>query len=106
MSLPRGFRLHNAQSGSALAVRIMSRASQDEIADIMEDGRIKIRLTVDPIESQANQALIKFLAKSLDITTSRIEILAGESKQDKLVVILGMDAATLQVRIEQLLKKN
>jgi len=106
MSAPRGFRLHNAQSGAALAVRIMPRASQDEIADIMEDGRIKIRLTVDSTEGQANQALIKLLAKTLEITTSRIEILAGETKQDKLVVILGMDAATLQVRIEQLVNKN
>ena len=106
MSPSRGFRLHNAQSGAALAVRIIPKSSRDELFDVMEDGRIKIRLTVDTEEGQANQALIQFLAKTLNITNSRIEIIAGETKKDKLVVVLGLDAATLQYRIEQLLKKS
>lgn len=97
--MKRKFRFHNGKTGSALAVRVTPRASRDEIAEVLSDGTIRIRLTAPPVEGKANKALIKFLAKVLDVPPSRIEIVAGEGGRDKLVSIVDMDVETAQRKI-------
>jgi len=96
---PRKFRLHSSESGAALTVRVIPRARKTEIADVLEDGTIKIRLTAPPVEGQANEALIRFLSRLLEIPSSRIEIIAGQTSRDKLLSITGADPQQIQERI-------
>ena len=98
---PKKFYLHDGQRGSALAIRVTPRASRNEIVEVLNDGTVKIRLTAPPVEGQANQALIAFLADVLDIAPSRLEILVGHNSRDKLVSILDMDAEVAHQRILQ-----
>ncbi|MCI0521064.1 MAG: DUF167 domain-containing protein [Chloroflexi bacterium] len=97
----RQFHLHNGQKGAALAVRVTPRASKNEIAEILSDGVVKIRLTAPPVEGKANQALVEFLSEVLQVPKSRIDIVAGETGRDKLVSILGLDVDTVHARILQ-----
>jgi len=87
--------------GAALAIRVIPGASRNEIAEILEDGTIKIRLTAPAIEGKANTSLIDFLSKTLDVPKSTIDIVAGHTRRDKLVSILDIDAETIQERIAQ-----
>ena len=96
--------LHDGQRGAALAIRVIPRARKTEISEIMGDGTIKIRVTAPPLDGKANQALLEFLAEILDIHSSNIEIIAGETGRNKLVSILGMDADTAHQRIMSQLK--
>lgn len=95
----REYNLHSGKMGSALAIRITPRASRDEIAEISSDGTVKVRLTSGAAEGKANEALVSFLAEVLEISPSRIEIVAGETGRDKLVSILDLDAETVHARI-------
>ena len=95
----RTHRLHNGKTGSALAVRVTPRAGRNRIAEVLSDGTVKIQLTAAPVDGEANARLIAFLAKVLDVARSNIEIVAGATGRDKLVSIVGMDAATLHERI-------
>jgi len=95
----RTHRLHNGKTGSALAVRVTPRASRNRIAAVLGDGTIKIQLTAAPVDGEANAKLIAFLAKVLDVAKSNIEIVAGTTGREKLISIVGMDAATLHERI-------
>lgn len=95
----REHHLHDGKKGAALAVRVTPRASKNEIVEIYADGTVKIRLTAPPVEGKANDALVKYLAKVLDISPSKIEIVAGVNSRDKLVTILDMDAQTVHSRI-------
>ncbi len=97
--MKRAFRFHNGKRGSALAIRVTPRASRDEIAEILSDGTIRVRLTAPPVEGKANRALIKFLSKVLGVAPSRLEIVAGENGRDKLVSIVDMDVETAQEKI-------
>jgi uncharacterized protein (TIGR00251 family) len=97
--MSRQFHLHSGKKGAALAVRVIPRSSKNEIAEILNDGTIRIRLTAPPVDGKANEALIAFLAEVLDVPRSRLEIVAGETGRDKLVSILGMDAETAHARI-------
>lgn len=95
----RIFHLHDGKKGSALAVRVMPRASHNRIAGVLEDGTVKIHISAPPSDGEANEHLIAFIAEILNIPKSRIEIIAGESGRDKLISILDMDAKTVHNRI-------
>ena len=82
-----------------LAVRVTPRAKKNEIAQVLEDGTVKIRLKAPPVEGKANRALVKYLAEVLGLRSSQIEILAGESARDKLICIRGMDEKSVQEQI-------
>ena len=95
----RKFRLHNGQKGSALAVRVTPRASRNEIVEMLDDGTIKVRLAAPPVDNEANEALIEFLADILGVPKSRLDIVAGATGRDKLVAVLDMDVETAHQRI-------
>jgi uncharacterized protein (TIGR00251 family) len=92
-------RLHHGERGSALAVRVIPRSSRNEIAEILNDGTIKIRLAAPPVEGRANQALVEFLSEVLEVPRTKIDIVAGANSREKLVSVLDLDAATVQERI-------
>jgi len=95
----RNFRLHDGKKGAAIAVRVTTRASKNQIIGALNDGTIKIRVTAAPTEGQANDELVKYLSDVLDIAKSRIEVVAGETGRDKLISVLDMDAETLHKKI-------
>ena len=101
----RAFHLHNGKTGAALAIKVQPKASKDEIAGILDDGTIKIRLTAPPADGKANKALIKFLSKLIGVPASKIDIVAGEKGRKKLVSILDKDAKFVHKKIVENLKK-
>ncbi|MEX2161936.1 MAG: DUF167 domain-containing protein [Anaerolineales bacterium] len=92
-------RLSDGKRGAALAIRVTPRARRDEIVEVLADQTIKVRLTAPPVEGKANEALVEFLAKVLDVPRSKIEIIAGEKGRDKLVSILDLETEEAQARI-------
>jgi uncharacterized protein (TIGR00251 family) len=95
----RKFTLHDGKIGAAITVRVTPRMAKDQIYDILDDGTIKIRLTAPPVAGKANKALIRYLAETLEIPTSWIEIIAGQNSHDKLISILNLDSEEVQKRI-------
>jgi uncharacterized protein (TIGR00251 family) len=95
----RKFHLHDGRRGSALAVRVTPRASRNEITEIQSDGTVKVRLTAVPVEGEANQALIAFLAEVLGVAPSKLDIVAGLSGKDKLISVLDMDKDEVHRRL-------
>lgn len=95
----RKFHLHDGRRGSALAVRVTPRASRNEITEIQSDGTVKVRLTAVPVEGEANQALIVFLAEVLGVPPSKLDIVAGLSGKDKLISVLDMDKDEVHQRL-------
>lgn len=56
-----------------IPVRIQPKSSRDEIAGI-HDGRLKIKLTAPPVDGKANERLVSFIAKTLGVPKSGVEI--------------------------------
>jgi uncharacterized protein len=95
---PRNLTLRNAESGAAIVVMVTPRAGKDEITGMQGDA-IKIRLAAAPVDGGANEALVKFLAKCLDLRQNAIEIVAGHSSRKKLVSIVGLSPAEVTARL-------
>jgi uncharacterized protein (TIGR00251 family) len=83
----------DASRGAAFTVRIIPKANKTEIVGIQDDGTITIRLTSPPVEGQANEELISFLAGVFDVAPDDIEIVAGMDGRNKLISVLHLRAA-------------
>jgi len=91
----RKYKMHDGKVGSALTVRLTPKASRNAIAGIAEDGTVKIHVTAPPVNGQDNKAMIQLLTEVLGVPKRNVAVIAGETGRDKIVSVLGMDAATL-----------
>jgi len=85
-----------------IRVKVIPRARTNQISGIMEDGCLKVRLTVPPVDGRANQALIDMFADTLDLPKSNISIIAGSKSRNKRLRIVGISLEGYQKVIDQL----
>jgi len=52
-------------------------------------------------KGKANRAIVEVLAKGLGLKRSQLELVSGAASQEKKFQVTGIDAATLQTRIER-----
>jgi len=69
-----------------IKVHIQPGAKKNEIVGRHGDA-VKIRLKAPPVNGKANEALIAFLAKKLDIPGPAITIKAGRASRQKLLEV-------------------
>lgn len=67
-------------------VAVVPRASRTRILNVYDD-RLKIQLAAPPVDGQANDALVRFLADTLDMPRVQIEIVGGAANKRKTVRI-------------------
>lgn len=72
---------HLAHSGAEIAVRVTPRASRERIA--VEEGAIRVYVTVVPEDGKANQAVVKLLARALGLAKTRLVLVRGATSRDK-----------------------
>jgi uncharacterized protein len=77
------------EGGVTFAVRVQPRASKSGVAGEL-DGVLKIRLTAPPVEGEANEELIRLLAKLFAAPRQRISILSGQTSKNKAVSVSGI----------------
>ena len=68
-------------------MRVTTKSGKHEIADIMADGTVKIKLKSAPEKGKANEELIELLSDSFEIPRQNIKILTGETARTKLIEI-------------------
>lgn len=78
--------------GVYLDVWAQPRASKTRVSGI-HDGALKIQLAAPPVDGEANDELIRFLAKTLGIPKNALELTQGTGSRKKRVFVkkLGID---------------
>jgi hypothetical protein len=94
------FKFGTGVGGSALPVKVVPRASHNEIVGFSPDGTLKIRVTAPPVEGAANEAVINLLAEALNIPKSNIDIVAGLTNTSKLVSLIGIVPALVDEKLK------
>ena len=97
--MARKVKFSDGKKGAALPVRVIPRASRNEIAEILADQTVKVRLVSSANEQETNQELIGFLAEVLGVPANKMEIVAGSKGRDKLVSILDISSTEVHQRI-------
>ena len=78
--------------GVELSLHIQPRAGRTEVVGPHGDA-LKIRLAAPPVDGEANEALIRFLAKTLGVAKRAVSIERGETGRKKRVRVLGVGVA-------------
>ncbi len=90
--------LRPSGNGLTLRVRVQPRASKDALGGERE-GALVVRLTAPPVEGAANEALARFLGRTLGVAPSAVRVVSGASGRNKVVSVAGLDAATARERL-------
>ena len=87
-----------SKADATLSIRVQPRASRNAIVGWTGDT-LKMRLTAPPVEGEANEACLAFLAKLLDLAPSRLAIIQGIRSRTKLIRITGLTQAEVHARL-------
>lgn len=86
-----------------IPVRLTPGASSDRIDgwDVDAEGRpvLKVRVRARPVEGQANEALVKLLAKALGVPKSAVSLQRGGQSRTKMIEVDGLSEPELKVRL-------
>jgi uncharacterized protein (TIGR00251 family) len=92
-------------AGVSVTVRLTPKGGRDAIDGIetMADGRavLKARVRAAPSDGDANEALIRLLAKTLDIPSRDVALASGTTARIKRLTIAG-DGPTIMAALEKL----
>ncbi len=81
-------RLKLKQKGEAyFNVKVRPNAKISQIKEILADGTLRLDLKAKPVQGQANQELLRFLAKELAVSGTSIKIVSGKASKEKLIKI-------------------
>lgn len=86
-----------------VSVHVQPRASRNAICGL-HDGSIKVAITTPPVDGKANQAVVKFLAKTLNIPKRDVIIHSGKTSRRKVLLITGKSIEDIRGYIEPILK--
>lgn len=83
-----------------LSIKLQPRASKHEIGEVL-GNELKIKVTAPPVDSAANEALVRFLAEKLSCPRASVQLARGHASRHKLVVIRGLSASEVLGRLER-----
>ena len=81
--------------GVEIALQIQPRASRTELVGAHGDA-FKIRLAAPPVDGEANEELLRFLAKTLGVPKSAVTIVRGATGRRKVVRVDGLGAESVR----------
>jgi uncharacterized protein len=81
-----------------LYVKAQPRASRNQIGEAL-GTELKIKITAPPVDSAANEALVRFLAEKLGCPRGAVRLMRGETSRHKIISIQGMKADEIAARL-------
>lgn len=65
----------------------------------MVDGVLQVKVSAPPVDGKANRALCRLVAKQIGVAPSRVSVIRGEKSRQKVLLIEGIDEATVRQRL-------
>lgn len=90
--------INQSDDGVTITVHAMPRAAKDAVQGLHGDA-LKIRLHAPPVDGRANEALISFLSKMLNIPKGNIALKSGFGQRRKIITINGISKSEIEKRL-------
>ncbi len=72
-----------------LKVRVQPRSSREGLTR-SADGKLHVRVSVAPVDGEANEAVLRVLSKALGLRKSQFSLVCGHTSRLKLVKVTGI----------------
>ena len=82
-----------SSAGWVLNLHVQPGAKQTAVVGVVQSGQpgkgpsLKLRVPAPALEGRANAAVLRFIAKTLDLPGQSVQLLRGEHSRDKQVLI-------------------
>jgi uncharacterized protein (TIGR00251 family) len=90
-----------ADGVASLTLHIQPGAKKTEFAGLHGDA-LKIRLAAPPVDGKANEALVRFLADTLDLPKSAVTLKSGQTSRRKVLEVRMTNANGMDARLDAL----
>lgn len=67
-----------------LEIRVTPRSSRNKV-EIGPDGNVKVFVTAPPADGEANDAVLKVLAKALSVAPTSLSVIRGQKSREKVI---------------------
>lgn len=84
--------------GVRVSLRVTPRAGRDALAGLWTGGdeiAVAVKVAAAPDDGQANDAVLRLLAKSWDVPRSALTLVSGATARRKIVMVAGEPARLL-----------
>lgn len=75
--------------GVSVALYVSPRASRSRVVG-EHDGRLKLQIAAPPVDGEANDEVVRFVAATLGVSRSAVRLSAGETSKRKQVEVVGV----------------
>ncbi len=99
--MPAEVNLEQSDHGIILPIKAMPGARSNAVRGV-HDGRLRVAVTQVAEKGKANKAILKTLARMLNLSPSQLEIVGGTLTAQKRVQISGIEFRELQSRVRAL----
>ena len=84
-----------------LELAVIPRSAADRVGPYA-DGVLRVRVTRPPADGEANRAVLRLVARALDLAPSRVQLVAGSRTRRKRVLVEGVGEGELEERLRRL----
>ena len=84
--------------GVMLSIKVQPRAPSNQIGETL-GNELKVKVTAPPVDSAANEAVIRLLAEFFECGRNRIELVRGHTSRHKLVKLCGVSESAAKARL-------
>jgi len=84
--------------GLWLAVKVQPRSSVNEIVEPL-GAELRVKVTAPPVDSAANEAVLRLLVERLDCARNQVELVRGHTSRHKVVKLHGLSVAKVVARL-------
>lgn len=77
-------------TGTRVHLHVVPRASRTAVLGLHGE-RVKLAVAAPPVDGEANEAIVRWLAKALGLPREAVTLVAGQTGRQKTVAIEGLD---------------
>ena len=96
--------LEETDNGILLTIQVKPNSRQQELIINSNENSVIIQVKSPPDKGKANREIIKMLAKILDISSSKITMVAGHTSRTKKIAIESIDIIRIKEKLERYYK--
>jgi uncharacterized protein (TIGR00251 family) len=94
--------IREVEGGVELTLHLQPRASRTELVGA-HGNALKLRIAAPPVDGEANDELIRFLAKTLGVTKAQVTIVSGATGRKKRVRVEGVAIGVVRTALDKAL---
>jgi uncharacterized protein (TIGR00251 family) len=84
--------------GVTLFVKAQPRANTNEVVGV-HGPELRVKVTAPPVDSAANEALVRFLAEELGLPRNQLQLVRGATARHKAIKVFGLKVEEVKQRL-------